>query len=84
MDHLIASLPLPSDEPQITQFSAVGPGDSEEFTCYVRPTKPIGKQAQDLTGLTFTNGIMYLEGMKVESVSLKECMEQFIQYLDKR
>jgi len=63
----------------ITQLSAVS--KSGTFTRYVKPKMPIPTEVTLLTGLSFERGQMFLRGELVESVSLKECLQAFWEFL---
>ena len=66
-------------EHDILQISAVC-GD-KEFNVYIEPTRPIPREASNVNKLTLLNGKLHYEMNPVETVPIKEALQQFIKFL---
>ncbi|XP_053379877.1 three-prime repair exonuclease 1-like isoform X2 [Mercenaria mercenaria] len=69
--------------PQITQIAAVELQSGEQFNTYVKPTVPISMAATTVTGISFYNEEMTVNGTKVQSVSIKTAMDEFVNWISK-
>ena len=63
----------------IVQLSAVY--DEHTFDLYVLPIKPIQEDAEEVNGLQVKNRQLCYRGEVVDTVSTKQCITQFIQWL---
>jgi len=65
----------------LIQLSACSNDDL--FSRYIMPTQSISSPATEVTGITFSNGIMRHHGSAVEAVTLSSCLCDFIEWLKK-
>lgn len=65
---------------EILQIAAMYQG--HEFSVYVTPTKEISSEASVHTGLRNIAGQLYFREKKVETLSLKDALLSFLQFLD--
>ena len=64
----------------ITQLAAIC-SDGSVFSRYVLPSKPISPEATRATGLSVRGGQLMHNGQAVKTVSTKDCLVDFINYL---
>ncbi|XP_072754393.1 DNA polymerase III PolC-type-like isoform X1 [Anoplolepis gracilipes] len=55
--------------------------EDQEFSAYMIPTRPISKNAADVTGLSVCAGEMFLHGEKVETIPFHVALQNFLQFL---
>lgn len=65
---------------EILQIAALC--EERKFSVYINPTKSIDDKASAHTGLKNINGNLYFRGQKVISVSLKDALHSFLQFLN--
>ncbi|CAC5417983.1 unnamed protein product [Mytilus coruscus] len=65
----------------ITQISATS--DKGSINTYVLPKKPITPKAQEITGIKVEGSKMFCNDKEVKSVSIKEALELFLQFLSR-
>ena len=63
----------------VIQISAIQ--GNLEFNKYITPTKPISKEASEVTKLTVKNGELHYDGIAVETLNCEEALGQFITFL---
>ena len=69
-----------SDTSDIVQLSAVTA--ERQFDSYVFPSKPIASSASKITGLTLVGEKVLLRGKPVTTISLHDCLADFITWLE--
>lgn len=67
------------DKHDILQIAATS--GKSDFSCFIKPTRPIPAEASAVHGLTFVGSQLYLRGMPEESVTLDQGIKSFISYL---
>ena len=76
------------NELELTQLSAAKQQEDDVFNVYILPSQPISQHIVDLTGLSVQrqNGerVLTHNGVVVESVSAKQALEQFCDWLPRR
>ncbi|XP_062579139.1 uncharacterized protein LOC134241063 [Saccostrea cucullata] len=65
----------------IVQLSAVR--NDEVFNKYIIPEKPMSSKATEITGIKVVNNKMYHNDEEVETVSIKDALIQFIDFMKK-
>lgn len=63
----------------ISQLAAKVEG--RKFSVYIQPTQPVVAAASAVTGLTVVDDELYLNDVKVKTISLKESLENFLKFL---
>lgn len=69
--------------PQITQISAVEVVSGQQFNTYVKPTVPIEKKATSVTGISYSEGQMTVNGTEVQTVNIRSAVDNMINWLSK-
>lgn len=69
--------------PQITQIAAVELQSGQQFSTYVKPTVPITTAATTVTGISYYNEEMTVNGSKVQSLSIKTAVDEFVNWMSK-
>ncbi|KAL4236484.1 hypothetical protein ACF0H5_004870 [Mactra antiquata] len=67
--------------PHITQIAAREVSSGSEFSTYIFPKEPISQGAQQTTGMCVSDGVMYVKGAVVETVSLQCAFDNFLKWL---
>ncbi|XP_053381811.1 uncharacterized protein LOC128549276 [Mercenaria mercenaria] len=70
--------------PHITQISAVDYDSEDTFDQYVVPKMPITTTAQQVTGIVICGSNMTVNGSPVQSLPIKEALERFCKWLEKK
>ena len=65
----------------IVQISAVTLDGMSKFNQYILPSQNIAYSASKVTGITMNGGKLFLHGRPVESVSTKEALSSFLDWL---
>ena len=65
----------------IVQISAVTLDGMSKFNQYILPSQNIAYSASKVTGITMNGGKLFLHGRPVESVSIKEALSSFLDWL---